>query len=121
MEKPIVTYNDCECIFPTFIQQFMGYLPLQNIEWVNPRSRDVRIIKNLDLEIKPYSPEMFPKFTPGAIKHNLYFLHFVILRCDTKSLKSFKEKIQDWLNLVGTKKNQVFYFITKGLDVFISK
>ncbi|KAJ3305631.1 hypothetical protein HDV03_001276 [Kappamyces sp. JEL0829] len=122
-DKPIVTCMsvrpltlDAEDgnIWATYFQpELQARLPLKNLDFKNPLQNESHVISTVELEIRKYSVEMFPKFTPGAVQHNLYFVHmFIVSTDDVEVYRSTTRKlIQEWLNVVGNKKNQEWLIV----------
>jgi hypothetical protein len=86
-------------------------LPLKNITFTNPLRPETHTIPVLELETRKYSQDMFPKFIPGAVQHNTFFVHvFIVSTDDVDYYRNTSRKcINEWLNVVGNKKGQVSY------------
>lgn len=86
----------------------MRRLPLRQLPWKHPvrDATNPRLI-TLDLDVKRFSPDMFPKMSPG-VAHNTFFLHVFLVGCDDveQYRSSTRKQIQDWLNIIMAKKGQ---------------
>jgi hypothetical protein len=73
-------------------------LPLSNLDWPKPLT--------LDLDIKRFSPDIFPKIAPGSINH--YFVHlFLVGVDDIDSYRSnTRKQIQEWLNVISKRNHE---------------
>ena len=87
-------------------QEFKSRFPLLNIQLFI--RQELRMIPTLDLEIRKYHPEMFPKFVPGALEFNSHFCHLFLVHSEDVDLykSTTKKLMQEWWNVVA-KKNQV--------------
>ncbi|KAJ3151464.1 hypothetical protein HDU89_001906 [Geranomyces variabilis] len=103
-----------------FAEDLESRLPLRNIAWHNPlgairgsTNSTARIISTLDVELKRYSPEMFPRAMPGTLYHSPYFLHLYLVTTDDSEVykASTRKQIQEWLNVVANKKNQEWLIV----------
>ncbi|KAJ3163448.1 hypothetical protein HDU86_000027 [Geranomyces michiganensis] len=103
-----------------FAEELESRLPLKNIAWHNPlgairgsTNSTARIISTLDVELKRYSPEMFPRAMPGTLYHSPYFLHLYLVTTDDSEVykASTRKQIQEWLNVVANKKNQEWLIV----------
>jgi hypothetical protein len=118
MQRPIVTVAQDGNHWNTIQSEITSNFPLVNVNFTNPtRGSDSRCITSLDFEFKQYHPDMFPKFVPGALQYNSYFVHLFLLSSDDVDLykNSTKKLMQEWWNVVANKKNQVDC-INSGLD-----
>lgn len=74
-----------------FVEQVAARLPLRNLSWQSPigsgggNNNTVRTIPVLEVELKRYSPDMFPRAMPGTIYHSPYFLHMYLVTIDVSS------------------------------------
>ncbi|KAJ3176861.1 hypothetical protein HDU87_004793 [Geranomyces variabilis] len=103
-----------------FAEELESRLPLRNIAWHNPlgairgsTNSTARIIGTLDVELKRYSPEMFPRAMPGTLYHSPYFLHLYLVTTDDSEVykATTRKQIQEWLNVVANKKNQEWLIV----------
>ncbi|KAI8911655.1 hypothetical protein EDD86DRAFT_264201 [Gorgonomyces haynaldii] len=92
-------------------QEFIKRLPLRNLQWQSKNT--TKIIANLDLDIKRFQPDIFPKFTPGAVVTNVFFVHLFFVGCEDvdQYRSSVRKQLQDWLNAVCSKKNQEWMIV----------
>lgn len=86
---------------------------MKNVEFRNPLRTESHTLPLLQVDLKKYSPEMFPKFAPGAVQYNVIFLHiFVVSVEDLDSYRNTTRKlIQDWMNVVANKKNNEWMIV----------
>lgn len=74
-------------VWPTFASELSSRIPMKNVDFLNPLLNETHTIPSLDLEFRNFTPDMFPKFTPGAVQHNLYFVHIFIVSTDVNIIK----------------------------------
>ncbi|TPX60036.1 hypothetical protein PhCBS80983_g02047 [Powellomyces hirtus] len=102
-----------------FADDLEGRLPLRNVAWQNPlgfskgNTSPPRVIELLEVELKRYSPEMFPRAMPGTLYHSPYFLHLYLVTTDDSEFYkgTVRKQIQEWLNVVANKKNQEWLIV----------
>ncbi|RKO89734.1 hypothetical protein BDK51DRAFT_35393, partial [Blyttiomyces helicus] len=119
-KKVIVTYADESQVWPVISDELLSRLPLRNLVWNSPlgsaranSSNATRNIPVLDIELKKFSPDMFPKAMPGSLYQSPYFLHLYLVNCDENDQyrATVKRQIQDWVNVVNNKKNQEWMIV----------
>ncbi|KAJ3010784.1 hypothetical protein HKX48_007205 [Thoreauomyces humboldtii] len=121
-KKVITTYSygpDSEEAGSAFAEELESRLPLRNVSWQNPlgfskgSSSSARVIDTLDVDLKKYVPEMFPRVMPGTLYHSPYFLHLYLVSTDDTELYKgvVRKQIQEWLNVVANKKNQEWLIV----------
>ncbi|KAJ3330124.1 hypothetical protein HDU76_006387 [Blyttiomyces sp. JEL0837] len=82
----LVIYNDpigCDeyQIWPQIAEEIQSRLPLRNVIWQNGRAQQgPRLIDVVDLEIRPFKVDMFPRAIPGAA--NPFFVHLYLVNCE---------------------------------------
>jgi hypothetical protein len=74
--------NEDGNVWPTFASELKSRLPLKAIDFTNPLRPELHHIPQLEFDFRKYSSDMFPKFMPGAIQHNTFFLHLFIVSTD---------------------------------------
>ncbi|KAJ3179456.1 hypothetical protein HDU85_004866 [Gaertneriomyces sp. JEL0708] len=94
-------------------------LPLRNIRWQNPLGTvkgggsASRAIHILDVELKKFMPDMFPRVMPGTSYHTPFFLHLFFVNTDDSDYykATIRKQIQEWLNVVANKKSQEWLIV----------
>jgi trafficking protein particle complex subunit 10 len=111
VQKPILTYTEEGSLWEGIKDEFLHRFPIRNLNLV--LRGEQQTIPSLDLEFRKYQPDMFPKFVPGALQYNSFFVHIFLLASeDVEAYKSSAKKMmQDWWNVVATKKNQEWLII----------
>ncbi|KAI8816426.1 uncharacterized protein EV422DRAFT_545965 [Fimicolochytrium jonesii] len=100
-----------------FVDELQSKLPLRNVGWQNPLGRGAtrppRVIDALEIDVKRYHADMFPRVMPGTLYHSPYFLHLYLVATDeTEAYKAnIRKSIQEWLNVVANKKNQEWLIV----------
>jgi hypothetical protein len=76
-------------------------------------SNATRLINSLDIELRRYHPDQFPRTGTGGFHQNTFFLHLFVTSCEEgdeyKSL--IRRQIQDWLGTVSVKKHQEWLIV----------
>ncbi|KAI8849287.1 hypothetical protein BC829DRAFT_189092 [Chytridium lagenaria] len=114
-QRIIVTYADEYSIWPQIAEEIVTRLPLRNLLWMNGRiQQGQRLIESLDIDLKPFRPDMFPRSVPGTATP--FFLHLYFVNCEDSDIyKSMvRKQIQDWLNIIANKKNQEWLIVYVG-------
>lgn len=108
----IVTYADDYSVWPHIAEEVASRFPLRSLTFPNSRSQQgSRVVDKLEVEMRLYRPDMFPRTMIGA--SSPYFVHICFVNTeDTEHYKNtVKKQIQDWLNVVGNKKNQEWFIV----------
>ncbi|KAJ3413632.1 hypothetical protein HDV05_007776 [Chytridiales sp. JEL 0842] len=118
LDKIIVTYADEFQIWPQISDDILSRLPLRSVIWPNGRTQSgQRVIDTVEIELKPFKADMFPRAIPGAATP--FFLHLYFVNCDDHDIykSTVKKQIQEWLNVIEKKKNQEWLIVyTANLD-----
>ncbi|KAI9365504.1 hypothetical protein DFJ73DRAFT_808029 [Zopfochytrium polystomum] len=110
--RVIVTYWDEYEIWPQIAEDVSARFPLRNLIWSNTRAQQGnRIIESLDVEMRLFRPDMFPRAMIGA--STPFFVHLCLINCEDHEMyrSTVKRQIQEWLNVVGNKKNQEWFIV----------
>ncbi|TPX32716.1 hypothetical protein SmJEL517_g04249 [Synchytrium microbalum] len=72
-----------------------------------------RPIDMLDIELKKFSQDVFPKEGPITLNPSTIFCHMYLVSCEDAELykATVKKQIQDWVNLVTSKRNQEYMIV----------
>ncbi|KAK6095308.1 hypothetical protein MT418_004749 [Batrachochytrium dendrobatidis] len=119
LKNPILTYAEDTSIWSSLASEFNARLPLRHLSWQNPlrssrnSSSTTHIIPSLNLDVKPYSLDLFPKLAPGGLHQNSLFVHIFLVGCEDMEYykNNVRSKIQEWLNIVMTKKGQEWMIV----------
>ena len=115
LKRPVMTYAEDSQLWISLADQFEARLPLRQLQWQQPANERAvanvgssRTIAALNVDIKPFSTDLLPKFSPGGFSHNNVFLHLFLVGCDDieQYRNSVKRRLQDWMSAVGSKKSQ---------------
>ncbi|KAH6578982.1 hypothetical protein BASA61_010562 [Batrachochytrium salamandrivorans] len=113
-EKPIVTYAEDTSIWSSLAGEFNSRLPLRHLSWQGSlrsnrsSSPTTCTIQSLDIDVKPYSHDLLPKYAPGGLHQNSVFLHIYLVGCEDVDYykNNVRNKLQEWINTVSSKKSQ---------------
>ncbi|KAL2913823.1 hypothetical protein HK105_206702 [Polyrhizophydium stewartii] len=115
INNPVVTYAEDTAIWSSLASDFNSRLPLRQLPWQNPlRSGRAtapgmqRIIPTLDIQMRPFSPDLLPRLAPGGLHQNSVFMHIFFVGCeDIEYYKNnVRRQLQEWINAVSSKKGQ---------------
>ncbi|KAJ3321704.1 Kinesin-like protein kif3b [Boothiomyces sp. JEL0866] len=97
--------------FAQFSTEFNSKLPFKNVLFNSAKGQKQ---VTLDLELKKFTVDMFPKFVPGALEYNCIFYHLFIVSVEDLELykNTTRKQIQEWVNIVANKKNQDWAIIS---------
>ncbi|KAI8923790.1 hypothetical protein BC831DRAFT_469279 [Entophlyctis helioformis] len=114
-----MTYAEDSGLWSSLASDFKARLPLRQLVWQSPggSSRNTgaaqRIISSLDIDIKPYSSDLFPMYAPGGLSQNSLFMHIFFVGCEDLEYykNNVRPKLKEWLEVVTNKKHQEWMIV----------
>ncbi|TPX47396.1 hypothetical protein SeMB42_g03332 [Synchytrium endobioticum] len=79
----------------------------------NTHTSSTRSIHTLDIELKKFSPDVFPKEGPITLNPSTIFCHMYLVSCEDIQVykTAAKKQLQDWINLITSKRNQEWLIV----------
>ncbi|KAJ3273827.1 Kinesin-like protein kif3b [Terramyces sp. JEL0728] len=111
MKRCLAAFAEDGTNFSQFAAEFNSKLPFKNVLFNSAKGQKQ---VTLDLELKKFTVDMFPKFVPGALEYNCIFFHLFIVSVEDLELykNTTRKQIQEWVNIVANKKNQDWAIIS---------